>query len=297
MKKNDLIPPFQYMGGKGNHKTKINKFIPRTSIYVEPYAGAANLFFYRNPVETEVLNELNLDIINLYRILRDDYQKMEKIINQTFFSRKELAKCLKWFWNEEEHSNEFERFWAFYIVFNKGFSGTYIKSDSSWSRNILTSKKNMAGVSSKWILRQNMFESWNKRLKNTYLHNQDALEIIKQYDNPSTVFYLDPPYVRSTRQKEEYKYEMTDSHHSNLIDLILNCKGSVTLSGYNNEIYKQLEDCNWKRFDFATSSYMAGRIKGSKLQGKGSATKHAARTESIWINPRCQELLGMNKIL
>jgi DNA adenine methylase len=295
--KKDLIPPFGYMGGKGNHKTKINKFIPRTNVYVEPYAGAANLFLYRNPVKTEILNELNSDIINLYRILRDDYQKMEKIINQTFYSRKEFAKCLKWFWNEELYNNELERFWAFYIMFNQGFGGMYCKSEGDWGRAVLASTKNMAEVSSKWTAHQNLFEKWHQRLNNTYLYNQDALEVIRKYDSPNTVFYLDPPYVESTRKSEKYKHEMTNNHHQELINLILQVEGSVTLSGYNNEIYKQLEDCNWKRFDFATSSSMAGKIKGSKLQGKGSATKHAARTESIWINPRCQELLRMNKIL
>jgi DNA adenine methylase len=296
MKKKDLIPPFRYMGGKGSNKVQVNKFIPRTSIYVEPYAGAANLFFYRQPVETEVLNELNSDIFNLYSILRDDYQNIEKIINLTFYSRKEFSKCLKWFWNEKKYNNELERFWAFYTMFNQGFGGIQVTSDGSWGREILTSTNNRASATSRSSTRNNLFAEWHSRLKNVNLYNQDALDIIKKYDSPDTVFYLDPPYVESTRKSGEYKHEMSDSHHQKLIDLILNCKGSVTLSGYNNEIYKQLEDCNWKRFDFATSSSMAGRIKGSKLQGKGSATKHAPRTESIWINSRCQELLGSNKI-
>ena len=97
------------------------------------------------------------------------------------------------------------------------------------------------------------------------IEHDDFRKIIERYDTPETFFYLDPPYVHSTRKQGEYRYEMTDEDHCQLVDMLLSIKGKAMLSGYQNEIYKKLEKYGWKRLDFETVCHAAGCTRDTGL--------------------------------
>src|SRR3990167_5671497 len=105
-----------------------------------------------------------------------------------------------------------------------------------------------------------------------------------RYNTPNTFFYLDPPYVMNTRKSGGYKYEMANNDHQELIEILLDIKGKVLLSGYNSNMYIPLEAAGWIRKDYQTVCHAAGRTRFNKILGKGSATKLQSRTESLWKN-------------
>src|SRR3990167_451120 len=108
----------------------------------------------------------------------------------------------------------------------------------------------------------------HKRLIRVSIENDDFRKILWRYDTPNTFFYLDPPYVMNTRKSGGYKYEMANNDHQELIEILLDIKGKVLLSGYNSNMYIPLEAAGWIRKDYQTVCHAAGRTRFNKILGK-----------------------------
>ena len=110
-----------------------------------------------------------------------------------------------------------------------------------------------------------------KRLSLVQIENRDAARLIADMDSPSTLFYLDPPYVTATRtDKNRYTHELDDDAHRRLAATLDGVKGMVVLSGYASDLYRSLfEDRGWRRVDTETTAN--GGVK---------------RRESLWLSPR-----------
>lgn len=121
---------------------------------------------------------------------------------------------------------------------------------------------------------------------------RDALEIIRCWDSPETVFYIDPPYVPETRRtKRMYAHEPDIEHHRQLVELLLQLRGYALLSGYAHAVYRPLEEAGWVRLDYQTAAQVAVRVRGTSLAGAGGAREAVSRTESLWLSPRVVERL------
>jgi len=123
------------------------------------------------------------------------------------------------------------------------------------------------------------------RLRQTQIENAPALRVLERYCTPTSLAYLDPPYVSSTRRGGGYSCEMTDTDHAELVEAILRLPGRFVLSGYAHPVYAPLEAAGWQRIDFQVACRAAGRTRVSKLQGAGSALAKQPRTESVWLDP------------
>jgi len=86
---------------------------------------------------------------------------------------------------------------------------------------------------------------------------------------------------------------MTDKDHEELVDLLLELKGMVVLSGYKNQIYTLLEKRGWERIDFRVCSFMPGGTRLTGLKGPGVLLKRQARIESVWLNPAARKRYEM----
>lgn len=106
-----------------------------------------------------------------------------------------------------------------------------------------------------------------------------------RYDSPTTLYYLDPPYVPDTRRDGSYEHEMSLEDHRVLIKQVQGLTGSVVISGYPNEVYAELEEAGWKRYDKATTCMVVARTKATGLKGVGGVKEKQKRTESLWLNP------------
>jgi len=256
--------PIRWLGGKGRKKTKILPFFPPHRIYVEPFGGGASLLLAKQPAEVEVYNDVDSGLVCLFRVLRNP-QKFARFYEKvcwTPYSREEYEYCRETW---ESCDDEIEKAYRFFVIARQSFGG---KAYSGWGRAITESQRGMAAVVSRWLT-----------------------AVLADYDTPETLFYCDPPYVPSTRRGGRYRYEMTLEDHRELVEILLSLSGMVVLSGYQHNVYSPLDDAGWRRVDFQTSADVAGRVRGSTLQGLGAATKNAARVESIWISPTAQQRL------
>lgn len=289
------MAPFMWYGGKGNLASWVVKHLPvdGVKVYVEPYAGAASVFWHLpKPFPVEVLNDLDKRIVTLFRVLQDKekFQELRHRLIWTPYAREEYRRALRVMREWDEH-DDIDRAWAFFVSQNQGYSGL-ASCDGNWSRTFV-SGRGMAVTAAKWRARQKLLVYWNDRLTRVQIDCRDALEVIRYWDSPETLFYIDPPYVPSTRvNRKVYKYDLSDDHHERLVDVLLNIQGQAALSGYDNPIYSRLESAGWEKHEKLTCCFAAARNRGTKLRGEGSVKTHAPRVEVLWVKMHKTGLLS-----
>lgn len=284
-KKERLRAHVQWFGGKGRMLAKLMPLVPEGGQpYCEPYMGAASLFFARDPAPVEVLNDLDQDLVNLFRCLqhKDSFEELRHRLMWTPYARAEFARALDVL--ADPAAPAIDRAWAKFVAHNQGFSGMAV-GGGDWGR-VFVSSAGMGSRNNSWLMRLSMLDAWRWRLMRAQIDSRDALEVIRYWDAPEAVFYIDPPYHHDTRKEVAvYAVEPDHDHHARLVETLLSLKGRAVLSGYAHPVYAPLEDAGWQRIDFETSCHAAVRVRGSGLQGKGAAKAKVKRVESVWINP------------
>ena len=143
----------------------------------------------------------------------------------------------------------------------------------------------MADTTSKWRSHLKLLSFWHERLSRVQIDCIDGIACIKYWDTPETVFYIDPPYVPDTRKSRRlYKNEPDLAYHERLVETILAAKGKVLLSCYDHPVYGPLAKAGWRKLTRETACHMAGKIRGSRLQGTGAAKAQVPRTETLYLN-------------
>ncbi len=136
--------------GKGNLVKWIIRYIPQGRIYVEPFAGAASVFWHLpKPFEVEVINDIDADVVNMYKTLKDSYkfQILSHRLFATPYSRAEFGRAIQML--KTAAINDIDRAWAFFVRQNQGFSGFGV-NESNWSRVLYCVNKDMAKNASQW---------------------------------------------------------------------------------------------------------------------------------------------------
>jgi DNA adenine methylase len=231
------------------------------------------------PVAVETYNDLDSGLYDFFATLADPraFDEFYRRVEALPYSRQLYNEALDTWQNEQD---KIKRVVLWYVLARQSFGGRF---DSGWGTVVTTSARGRAGIVNNWLMAIDRLPQVHARLQRVQIENKPAIDCIAQYDTPDTLFYCDPPYIADTRSAGGYTHELSDDMHSELIDAILSVKGSVVLSGYNHPLYNRLEDNGYTRLDYETASYAAGRVRTSKLQGKGSALQHAKRIESVWI--------------
>jgi len=292
-KPNRVMAPVRWYGGKGHMARKLVPLIPPGRVYCEPYCGAASLFWHLRPRPVEVLNDLHSEIVNLFRTLQDPalFDELAHRLAWTPYSLAEFRKALAMEYAEE--LSAVDRAWAFFVRQNQGFSGI-AETEGNWGRDF-GSGCGMAKTTSDWRSRLATLGWWHERLTRVQLDCRDALEVIRYWDSPETVYYVDPPYAADTRAKGKhnvYRHEADDEHHRALVALLLGIQGNAVVSGYASPLYASLDAAGWTRHEFQTACCAAGRCRGSKIRGDDAAREHVPRTEVVWIKRPVQQFLG-----
>jgi len=292
MKIERLRAPFQYYGGKGLMVARLTPLVPSGGKpYCEPFCGGASLFFSRELAPVEVLNDLDRDVVNVFRCLqnKDTFEELRHRLMWTPYARAEFERAIETL--KEPSADSVTRAWAFMVAQNQGFGG-HADTVGNWGRAFVPDA-GTAGTANRWLMRLSMLDAWRWRLMRVQIDCRDALEVIRYWDNHDAVFYCDPPYVQETRAKgwvNVYAHEMSEEQHRALVETLLSVSGAVVLSGYEHPVYWPLENAGWERAEFKTSCHAAARTRVSGILGKGAATADVPRTEIVWRNKRAVEL-------
>jgi len=257
-----LTPPLKTHGGKHYLANRIVELMPPHVHYVEPYAGGLAVLLAKDPEGvSEVVNDLDGELINFWDVLRDSFtfKLFERLVGATPFSRQ------VWDRSASKVSTDVDRAYNFFVSCRQSLAGRR-ESFAPLSKTRTRRGRNEQ-ASAWWTAVEGLCEV-HERLKFTVIECAPALEIIVREDGPSTLFYLDPPYMPSTRSTvgEYGKFEMTVEDHRQLLDVVKSCKGAVMLSGYRSVLYdSQLHGWNRHQFDMPNNA-ASGETKERRLE-------------------------------
>lgn len=233
------IIAFGWYGGKFNHLNWLLPLLPQATHYCEPFAGSAAVLLNREPSPVETYNDIDGEVVNFFRVLRDQQEDLIQAIGLTPFSREELRVAVE---EPIDNLSELERARRFFVRARQVRTGlAQTASAGRWAHCKLTSRAGMAGAVSRWLGSVEGLSEIVQRLLRVQIENAPAIEVIQRYDSEETLFYCDPPYPHDSRgDVHAYRYEMTDNDHRKLAEVLTNLKGKVALSGYRCELLNKL---------------------------------------------------------
>ncbi len=274
-----LSSPIYWLGGKGRMKGKLLPLIEerKHKIYVEPFGGGAAILLAKEPSMVEVYNDIDNGLVNFFKVLADTklFDQFYKMVSILPYSRALYYEYKKGWVNEKDLSVKAAKW---FIVARQSFSGNF----NNWGYKIKDS------VTYTWLNCIDKLPGIHHRLQKVLIECSDWRSIIERFDSDDTLFYLDPPYIRSTRicpKRKYYSFDLSSKDHEDLINIVFGIKGQVIFSGYENSLYETLTSRGWVKYKFNTICNAAGRTKDNNLRGQGSLLDGYQRIECIWATP------------
>lgn len=258
-------PLLRYHGGKFRLAPWILRHLPPHRVYVEPFGGGASVLLQKHRSYAEIYNDLDGEVVNLFRVARDNGERLAQACELTPFARTEFASAY------EPHGDPLEQARRTLVRSFMGFGSAGASGQVTGFR--ANSNRSGTTPAHDWMNYPAHLRNVIQRLRGVVIENRDAIEVMSIHDSVEAVHYVDPPYVHSTRnlrtRAPAYKHEMNDEQHRELASALRQLDGMAVLSGYRCDLYDELYD-GWQRIDMATFA------DGAK-----------DRVESLWLSPRC----------
>lgn len=276
------ITAFSWYGGKASHLGWLLPLLPRARHFVDLFGGSAAVLLNREPSPIETYNDLDNNVVNFFKVLRNGADDLIWALNLTPYSREERKEALRSMREPPPNTSiDVEKARQFFVMARqtpRGQAQMITNSElNAWrfTRNVI---QNGIGVhNAQWQSGIDGLAAVAARLRNVQIENYPALDIIRLYNDPGVLLYCDPPYVHDTRRLDKtstYAYEMTPDDHRALSVALHNHKGLVALSGYPSPLYDELYG-DWNYIDVPYES--------SSSQSLISTTS-ASRIERLWTN-------------
>ncbi len=269
-------PLMRYFGGKWRIAPWIITHFPEHGCYCEPFCGGASVLLRKRPAQHEVINDLDGEVVNLFRVLRDSPAELQHLLELTPYSRAEMIASYQLAEDPVERARRYMvRAW-------QARGGPRPQRLSGW--RFCRSDSSRASAVGSW-LGAIKIDPIVKRLRQVMIEQDDAAIVLQRFDSPRTLHYVDPPYLAETRNKrwaeKGYEHEFCgESDHEALAEVLVNLKGYVVLSGYPSGLYARLfEERGW--------------TSRTRL----ALTDHGTKVEAVWINPRCAAASGYQMTL
>jgi len=241
------ILAFGWYGGKYSHLEWLLPLLPAAHHYCEPFGGSAAVLINREPSPVETFNDIDGELVNFFRVLRNQTARLAKALALTPFSREEFSNAIN---QDRSRLSDLERARRFFVRARQVRTGlAQTASLGRWANCRNTSRAGMSGAVSRWLGSVKHLPEIADRLIRVQIENRPALEVIRLYDSPDTLFYLDPPYPHASRgDSKAYQYEMTDEQHAMLADFLNNIQGKAAISGYRCGLLDSLYS-GWRRIE------------------------------------------------
>ena len=215
--------PITYYGGKQTLLKYLLPLIPEHRLYCEPFFGGGAVFFAKPKSDVEVINDINGEVINFFKVIKTKFPELQKEIQSTLHSR-ELYKKAMIIYNNPERYSDVKRAWALWVATNQGFAGMI----GSWGFGKDDSKE--AALANK---RDAFTKDYENRLTRVQVENNSAIKVINRCDDKETFIYADPPYINSAQG--HYK-GYSENDYRELLNALSKVKGKFLLSSYPSKI-------------------------------------------------------------
>lgn len=257
-----------YPGSKRRIAPWIIEHMPPHHSYLEPYFGCGAVLFEKPPAKIETVNDLDSDVVNFFQVIRDpeSRKQLQAWLTYTPYARQVYDDA----YAHEEYQSPIERA-GYFAVRSMQAYGYRTSGKEGWKRDV--NGREAAYAVRNWNGLPESLAEIAIRLKNVQIENKPALELIKEFDHENILIYADPPYMMSTRRNKQYRYEMTDDDHCELLEVLCKSRAMVMISGYDCDLYNDYLH-SWHKEQIRTRTHSS-----------------ASRVETLWMNYETQKTL------
>ena len=247
-----------YPGAKWGMAKQIVSMMPPHRSYLEPFFGSGAVLFNKPPSAIETVNDIDGDIVNFFKVVRERPEELAEAISLTPYSRDVFNDA-----HENRGTTAFDRAYRFAIRSRMGHG---FKTYQKTGFKIDVYARERSYCVNCWNTMPERIIEAAARLKDVQIENRPALELIQKFNYDNVLIYADPPYLLSTRGGKQYRHEMDEQGHVELLAALKSHRGPAIISGYPSELYD------------------------SELRGWNRITKQSynqnsdARTEVLWFN-------------
>lgn len=253
----------KYPGSKWKIAGQLAELIPGHHSYVEPYFGSGALLFNKPPSDIETVNDLDSEVVNLFRCIQQDAGRLARLAMTTPYSR-------------EVYEGQFREGASGYASRYQRAAGFLARC---WQGHGFRTGGGMVGWKNDVVGRERMYALWNwyrlpewiveaaERLRGVQIECRPALEVVRRFDYPEVFMYLDPPYLPETRSSgRQYVHEMGREEHEEMLETVLGSRAKIMVSGYESDMYNRY-------------------LKGWRKESFQSCAEHGKpREEVVWMN-------------
>lgn len=223
----------KYPGAKNRIADWIITYMPKHDVYLELFSGSAAVLLNKTRCHIETLNDIDDDVVNFFRVMRDYPEELRRAVELTPFARSEYINAFE---KTTDATDTIEKARRYCVKCWQGFGNSQL-----YQNGFKNGQQSISpNPASSWAELPVVMEEAANRLKGVQIENLPALEILKRYDTADVFIYADPPYLPGTRKSHLYKHEMTHADHEKLLEKLKNHLGQVMISGYDNDLYNTM---------------------------------------------------------
>ena len=252
----------KYPGAKWSLTKWIIGHFPPHHSYLEPFFGSGAVLFNKPRSNIETVNDLDGDVVNLFECIRRDPEKLGRMVYYTPYSRLEYEKT----YSPDHPLDPFDRAARFLVRCNQGHGFRTNENRVGWKNDVQGRER--AYAAKYWVELPEAIARAAERLRGVQIECRQATDVIARFNAPNVLIYCDPPYVLSSRSggKRQYKHEMSDADHEELLAALKAHRGPALISGYRSGLYDR-ELSGWYRETCTSTDQLSRR-----------------REEVLWMN-------------
>lgn len=243
--------PIKYFGGKVYMMDEIQSRFPeniKDLVFIEGFGGGASALFSKDPYGVEIYNDIDRNVYALFKVISDCklFKCFKNKLDVTPYSRDLRSEFIL---DLKQDIDILERAYKFFYVNRTSFNGS-----GGFTSNVSV-RRGMSKAVSDYLSMIDYLPEVHQRFSRIIIEHLDIRELLKKYNKEDMFFYLDPPYVHSSRKSSaRYNCEMTDEDHIEMLNILLSHKSKFLISGYDNDIYSILENKGWNKYSFKSPS-------------------------------------------
>lgn len=260
----------KYPGSKWSLAGWIISFFPEHHSYLEPFFGSGAVFFNKPRSNIETVNDLDGNVVNLFEWVKRDPERLAHEIYWTPYARQVYEDAYA-----AEPEDSLGRAVNFYIKLNMGYGFRTNGEKVGWKNDVQGRERAYASLD--WCSLPEKIMQAAERLRGVQIENRPAVEVIRRFNSPRVLVYADPPYVLGARHGKQYRHEMDDRDHRELLEVLLEHRGPALISGYDTDLYRDMLK-GWHREERCSRS-QSGRRK----------------REILWMNFKPMEQLSFKQ--
>jgi len=253
----------RYFGGKWAIAPWIIQHMPPHRVYVEPFGGGGSVLLRKPRSRCEVYNDLDEEIVSIFRTVQDPVQcrRLIKVLKRTPYSRAEYRRA---FMPSKDPVIRAQR------AIIRSFMGIHHSALFMPSKASAFASTASSGYRS-WVSYPRHLAEACRRLRGVIIEQRDAMQVIDIQDSPDTLFFIDPPYLPTTRNMSaRYRHDMDEPAHIRLLDRLQTIQGVAMVAGYPSALYDRMLS-TWTRIE---------KDHYARVMGVRKAV------EVLWISPR-----------